>query len=129
MKKIGFKLRSKQKRLNIILWAAVSAVNWFLNPDYYLVLNEYSWSMHEWVRRVAERFDDVILPIYESLDLDNWIEQMWISEVECCIIDSSTWDKKDLISMWHDDHGNIANIKALLYCCIPYIYKKIKSLW
>ena len=82
--------------------------------------------MNESEHRVASRYSD-LKEVYQKLFWENWDEQMWISKIEWTVKDNSADDKEPFFSVAHDLHWNVSNIKALLYACIPYIYKKVQK--
>ena len=105
------------------LWAAVIAINNYLNSDYSINLTDFSLKMQEWEHRIAERYS-VLRDIFSKLWLSNWDKQMWIADIEWVFIKNKTNEQIPFITTAHDLHWNHANIKALLYWCLPLIYEK-----
>lgn len=115
-------LKADMSKNDWILWTLVKAINNFIDNDYSIELTEFSLNMHEWVHLIAQKYD-FLEKIYKDLRYKNWDEQMWVSNIEWFFENKITKEKIPFISIANDLHWDIANIKALLYACIPLIYE------
>ena len=106
-----------------VLWASVIAINNYLNPDYWVNLTDFSLRMQEWEHRIAERHSS-LKNVFKNLWFTNGDEQMWIAHIEWLFTNIQNNDQIPFITTAHDLHWNHANIKALIYGCLPLIYEK-----
>ena len=108
------------------LWTTVKAISSFIHPEYNLELTDFSLIMHEWDGIIAKRYKETLGWAYALCETK--VEgQMWIANIEWLFIDNNTGDKIPFTTIAHDLHWDMADIKAILYACIPLIYEKVKK--